>query len=407
MAMVETSALTACPHQQDMDDRKTAQVAGDKPGPAIRRGEDGTVHIRSFALARQILRGGGTRQAGFKAEEVTILRDGKVVPVLYQGGAVHQKQRAATARFFTPKAVNTRYRDLMVTQSDALIARLVQSGRADLDKLSMELAVAVAAEIIGLTESNLADMSNRLDRFFATPQSRGKVMQFITMLLNRWYLLQFYRADVRPAIRARKASPREDVISHLLSQNYLDHQILTECITYGAAGMVTTREFIVVAAWHLIDRPELRDRFLAADEDMKIRMLEEILRLEPVVGIIYRRTQANLCLDNAGREEKIAARTLVAINVRGVNTDPAMTGECPYRLEPDREIRDGKGGGALMSFGDGAHRCPGATVALQESAIFLDRLLRIPGLRLERAPDIAWSPVVAGYELRGATIATI
>lgn len=407
MAMVETSALTACPHQQDMDDRKTAQVAGDKPGPAIRRDEDGTVHIRSFALARQILRGGGTRQAGFKAEEVTILRDGKVVPVLYQDGAVHQKQRAATARFFTPKAVNTRYRDLMVTQSDALIARLVQSGRADLDKLSMELAVAVAAEIIGLTESNLADMSNRLDRFFATPQSRGKVMQFITMLLNRWYLLQFYRADVRPAIKARKASPREDVISHLLSQNYLDHQILTECITYGAAGMVTTREFIVVSAWHLIERPELRDRFLAADEDTKIRILEEILRLEPVVGTIYRRTQTDLVLDNAGKDEKIAAGTLVAINVRGANSDQTMTGACPYRLEPDREIRDGKGGGALMSFGDGAHRCPGATVALQESAIFLDRLLRIPGLRLERAPDIAWSPVVAGYELRGATIATI
>lgn len=27
-------------------------------------------------------------------------------------------------------------------------------------------------------------------------------------------------------------------------------EILAECITYGAAGMVTTREFIAVVAWH-------------------------------------------------------------------------------------------------------------------------------------------------------------
>lgn len=405
MAMVETSALTACPHQQDIDDRKTAAVAGDKAGPAIRRAEDGSVHIRGFAPARQLLRSSDTRQAGFMIDEISVLRDAKVVPVLYQDGTVHQKQRTATARFFTPKVVNNRYRDLMIAQSDALIARLREAGRADLDKLSMELAVAVAAEIVGLTDSNLSDMSDRLNRFFAMRRGGGKIRQLFTALLNRWYLLQFYRADVRPAIRARKAALREDVISHLVSQNYLDHQILTECITYGAAGMVTTREFIVIAAWHLIDRPDLRDRFLASDEETRIRILEEILRLEPVVGTLMRRTLDDLVLDTDEGMEKIPAGTRVLVDIRGTNTDPAMVGECPYRLDPDREIKDGKGGGALMSFGDGSHRCPGATVALQETAIFLERLLAIPGLRLERAPDIGWSQLVAGYELRGATIA--
>jgi hypothetical protein len=42
---------------------------------------------------------------------------------------------------------------------------------------------------------------------------------------------------------------------------------------------------------------------------------------------------------------------------------------------------------------------------LQEAAIFLDRLLRVPGIRLARTPDIGWNALIAGYELRGATLA--
>jgi cytochrome P450 len=57
-----------------------------------------------------------------------------------------------------------------------------------------------------------------------------------------------------------------------------------------------------------------------------------------------------------------------------------------------------------MSFGDGRHRCPGAAIALQESAIFLDQLFRAPGIRLAQAPTIASNWVVESYELRGAIV---
>ena len=51
----------------------------------------------------------------------------------------------------------------------------------------------------------------------------------------------FYVCDVRPAIVARRRERDEDVISHLIDQDYTDPEILIECVTYGAAGMVTTR----------------------------------------------------------------------------------------------------------------------------------------------------------------------
>jgi hypothetical protein len=93
------------------------------------------------------------------------------------------------------------------------------------------------------------------------------------------------------------------VRSHLIDQCCSNREILTECITYGVAGIATTRELIVVAAWHLFARTDLKMRFLDGDEMGRIAMLEEVLRLEPVVGVLYRRAEQNLFLDDDGRAE--------------------------------------------------------------------------------------------------------
>lgn len=53
--------------------------------------------------------------------------------------------------------------------------------------------------------------------------------------------------------------------------------------------MITTREFVVVAAWHLFEDDALRERFLDGDEQFQIAVLEEILRLEPVASVLHRR----------------------------------------------------------------------------------------------------------------------
>jgi cytochrome P450 len=197
---------------------------------------------------------------------------------------------------------------------------------------------------------------------------------------------------------------RQDIISHLIDQGYSNREILIECITYGAAGVATTRELIVVAAWHPFDRMDLRMRFLNGDEIDRIAILEEVIRLEPVVGLLYRRAEQNLLLDNNGLAETISAGTLLAIDIRAVNVDPAAAGVYPHRLDPDRQIEDHRFPRSLMSFGDGPHRCPGAAVALLESAIFLDHLFRVPGIRLTRMPTMKSNLLVESYELRGAIV---
>jgi cytochrome P450 len=393
-----------CPYQAGTDERKSAAAAAASPARA-KKLENGGITVVSFTLARKILRSGGTKQAGFMAELVDRATSKGAQPVLFQEGEVHQKQRTATARFFAPRIVTTQYRDLMNQLSDRLVARLLKKGRADLSDLSLDMAVAVAAEIIGLADKPLDGMAARLNSFFDQGVSRkiSKVRKIFNAVRSNLNLLGFYWLDVRPAIERRKKNPKEDVISHLIGQKYTNQEILTECLTYGAAGMVTTREFIVMAAWHLMERDAMRAQFIAADEAGKIALLEEILRLEPIVGALYRRAQKDLTFEEDGKTVHIPAGTLIDLDIRAANSDPVAAGECPFQLVPERGEKKKPVGS--MSFGDGNHRCPGATVALQETAIFLNQLLQVPNLRMVKPPTMEWNTLTVGYELRDAIIA--
>jgi len=250
----------------------------------------------------------------------------------------------------------------------------------------------------------LPGMPDRISRFLTNPpvglpMSPKLVWRIIT---SQAKLGLFYLLDVRPNIKVRRRVPREDVISHLIGQGYKDSEILTECVLFGAAGMVTTREFITMAALHLIERPMLRDRFVVAPEGEQRAILEEILRLEPVIGKLYRRATAAFVLPNG---DAVAKDQKFEVDVRSSNADGTAVGECPFHLDPDRTMPDPKTARAGMSFGDGRHRCPGAFVAMQESAVFLARLLALPGLRVVGTPSIAWSNLVGGYEFHECIIA--
>ncbi len=356
-------------------------------------------HLRSYAAVRQVLRDGdATRQAGFNAEAVqnTRLRQ----PVLFQDGAPHKEQRAAIARFFTPKTVSSEYRTLMEDLSNEVVAELRRHGRGDLSALSMSLAVQVAARVVGLTDSRRPGMDRRLDALLSLErlEHAPRLRRAAAFLKSQAHLFHFYLQDVRPAIAARRKELREDVVSHLLSKGYNDMEILIECVTYGAAGMVTTREFICMAAWHLLENDSLRRDYLQAEESERQRILQEILRLEPVVGHLYRRTVSAIALDGDGETQHVPAGALLDLDVRAANADAAAVGAEPLQLCSHRDLAKGVQP-AVLSFGDGGHRCPGAFIALQESDIFLQQLLRLP-LEVENPPRLGYNELVEGYELR-------
>ncbi|QCB93369.1 cytochrome P450 [Cellulomonas shaoxiangyii] len=380
--------------------RKLAQP-DDALAPPLERvdGPEPAWRIRSFELARTVLRhADATRQAGFNAEGFD--RDGGSSirpPILYLEGDAHHAQRRAAARFFAPRTVEG-YRPWMQETADGLVATVRADTWTDVAPLGMRMAVQVAARVIGLDRSSSRGMHRRLDTFFEpdtsvarTPLARWRALRRSTAMLR------FFLLDVQPAIRSRRRRRRDDLISRLLDDGFSDLDILTECVTYAAAGMVTTRELMTVAVWHLLDDDALLARYRAADREGRVAVLDEVLRLEPVIGHLLRRTTAPLRLEGPGGPVELPAGALVDIDVRAVNADAGTVGDDPLALRPARPLPRTVPP-ALLSFGDGHHKCPGAPLALVESEIFVSALVR-HDLAASGPPRVRWNDVSQGYDL--------
>jgi cytochrome P450 len=372
------------------------------PGCPVHVDADGVWRVQDFATARALLRSTDTRQAGFGVENAAKIENRMRMPVLWRDGVEHREHRRQTAKYFTPRRVEEKYRSLMDRLAEQQCDLLRRRGTADLSQLSFTLAVAVAAEVIGLTESG-PGMARRLNRFFdhvgGQPGWRNPKALYGQVASNL-NLAAFDWRDVRPAIAVRRAEPQDDLISHLLSEGCHNGEILGECVTFAAAGMVTTREFITVAAWHLFTDPDLRQAYVDGDERSRVAILHEILRVEPVVSNLARWTTAEMRVDGPDGPVTIPAGARVDIGVAAANLDPAAVGEQPDRLCPARPLADGVGDAGL-AFGDGPHRCPGAYIAIQETDIFLTKLFALPALTMVREPRVRIRPEINSYELVG------
>lgn len=366
----------------------------------VELGADGVWHIRGYAAAKAVLTG-ETRQDGFKRELVERMPRYMRKPVLYQDGAAHREQRSQTGRFFSPAAVQQRHMPLMEQVADAVVSDFARRGKADLNQLSAQMSTSVVAQVVGLTASPLNGLTARLSAILHskldfTP-SLNSVVPFLKL---QWNMAAFWFLDVAPAIRTRRHAPQDDLISHLLSKGYGNGDILAECITYGAAGMVTTQEFICAAAWHLLQNPELRERFINGEREERYRILYELLRLEPVVGHLYRRAAVDLHVPVDGGEQIIPAEARIHLDVGAINRDGDAMGAEPLAFDFNRNLEKGVPPAGL-SFGMGPHRCAGEHLAIAESDVFLRRLLAVPGLRILQEPQYGYNATIEGYELRG------
>lgn len=361
-----------------------------------------TTHIADFKTGRDILRSREAIQAGFQAEALDAIPGSQHLPVLYLEGEEHTEMRRATAKYFTPKQVDT-YTPMITKHADTLVAQLYSKGEMNLDDLSLKLAVNVAAQVIGLTNSLAPGITQRIQALASSnadgaPGASSKVMG-ISSWLQQVHVFSFFFLDVLPAIKARRKQPQDDLISYLIEREYIDLDILTESTMYGSAGMLTTREFISVAAHHLIKNPKLRNEYLHSLEKERHEILHEILRLEPVVSTLYRRTTNDIELDN----QILPKGTVIALDIQKANVDPNLLGDNAEEICPGRSLPKGVQA-PVMSFGDGIHRCPGAFLAIKETDVFLRRLLMINTLKITQEPTVTYNESIKGYELRGFRI---
>jgi cytochrome P450 len=379
-------AVQASPEAKTPDHRMSAGFVAERACP-----QPNSRVTHTFAGARELLRSSDVRQAGGEAMKM-VIDNPDHVSFFFLDGEVHKKRRASVAGYFTPKAIVTRYHPIINDSMDELIADLQAKGSGILDEMALLVAANVTAEILGLDCSgNAMAMARRIHEIRRTddPAEAKRLRE------------EFYQLHIAPAVAARRDDPRDDVISYMTKEGYSKAAMMIECATYGTAGVSTTREFIGMAAWHLFARTELKEQFLAADEAGQFAILQEILRLDPVTSYLYR--VADVDMPDAA-EGPIKAGDVVAIDIRSANVDTAVVGECPLAFDGDRAEKV-RNVASYLNFGDGPHRCPGSQVALHETRMFLDRLMRVPGIRLAKPPVMILANNTQSYEIREAVVA--
>lgn len=382
--MNDTTQTAPAPGTQDH--RKSAQFVAERSCP-----QPNARITRSFAGARELLRSPDVRQAGGEAVRM-VIDNPDHVSFFFLDGEVHRKRRASVAGYFTPKAIITRYHPIIKETMDQLIADLQATGTGILDEMALLVAAKVTAEILGLEcGGDPLGMAHRIHEIRRTTD-RAEAARLRDI---------FFDLHIAPAVEARRKEPRDDVISYMTRENYSKTAMMMEVSTYGTAGVSTTREFIGMAAWHLFDRPELKQAFLDADEAGQFAILQEILRLDPVTSFLYRKAEVDM---PDAIEGPIRAGDIVAIDLRSANLDTEAVGECPFVFDGERAEKV-RNMASFLNFGDGPHRCPGSQVALHETWIFLDRLMRVPGIRLAKPPVMTLASNTQSYEIREAVVA--
>jgi cytochrome P450 len=370
-----------------------------KTDPRIEKDATGTWHVRGYAEARDLLKEEMV-QEGFNAEDI---RKSGFDAVLYQHGEPHRQSRAAIAKFFSPTTVQQSHMPLIEKTADEIVAELKSTKRANLRVLSRQMATVVASAVIGLKPTK--GMIRRLDGMLHSPPlSNQPILKMLQILQGNYRRFAFLFGDVMPAISRRRKSPQNDVVSYMLSKGKKPLEIWVECVVYAAAGMATTQEFICIVLLHCLKDEKFRKIMMSDNASARYEALNEILRLEPVIGKLYRKTHEPITVTSEGKEVTIPEGEKITFHVYDVNVDSNALGESPTQLHAHRKLEKGVYR-SLIGFGSGPHRCAGEHLALAETDVFIQKILQVPGLRIESGPNILRNDTVEGYEVNDLILA--
>ena len=308
--------------------------------------------------------GSDPRQGTLSPRQMAMLPPPDEFTMLFLDPPDHTRLRALVNKAFTPRAVNAlepQIRGIM----GGLLDDIGDPGGLDLmPAVAQPLPVIVIAEMLGVP-----------------PQDRE---QFKTWSAQRARLLEptigrrereagaaasrAFDAYFRKIIEARRADPRDDILSALV-QAEDEGERLTERETLNMlrllliAGNETTTNLIGNGVLALLRSPDQLRR-LRDDPALIPSAVEELLRFDSPVQTDFRRVLED-CEVNGFPVRK---RDNVVLLIGAANRDPDAFDD-PDRLDVGRDQ------GPHLSFGRGIHHCLGAPLARLEGRIALEMLL--------------------------------
>jgi erythromycin 12 hydroxylase len=295
----------------------------------------------------------------------------------------HRALRHLVSATFTPRMVAG-----LEPRIRALTGQLLDDAgeRFDLvDALAFPLPVIVIAELLGLPPDDRPLFRTWADGLFNMqvgdpndPDLGPQVAAAMSEIID--YFLR--------ACRARRAEPRDDLISALVTTEAEgrvldDEEAANFSMLLLLAGHITTTVLLGNAVRTFDENPGVWAE-LRADPALVPGAIEEVLRLRSPFVQVGRATVR--AVEVGGVE--IPADALVLPWLLSASHDPRA------HREPEHfDLRRGLGGGAQLAFGHGVHFCLGAPLARLEGRVALEELTsRFQGLAVDRSVAVRHFP---------------
>ncbi|NBE08882.1 cytochrome P450 [Paragemmobacter ruber] len=288
----------------------------------------------------------------------------------------HTRLRGLVLRAFTSRRIAALAPEIAQLSHDLIDA--LPSGDIDLlPSFAQKLPVIIIARLLGVPEAMSDDLlrwSNAMVAMYMANRTAAMEDRAIAATTDFVDFLRGY-------IAARRADPRDDLITHLIAaesegDRLTTDELISTCILLLNAGHEATVHTIGNGVKALL---ETHTSPTALAPDRIEATVEEILRFDPALHLFTRWAYEDV--DVMGHRFRRGDR--VGLLLAAANRDPGVWDQ-PNRFLPDRPVKP------HASFGAGLHFCVGAPLARLELQVALPILFaRLPGLRLAGRPRYA------------------
>ena len=282
----------------------------------------------------------------------------------------HTRLRSLVLRAFTSRRIVALAPEISAL-SHQLIDQLPDGPFDLLTRFAQPLPVTIIARLLGVPENLAPDLlrwSNAMVGMYQAGRTRADEDRAITATTE---FVDFMRGY----IAARRQTPRDDLITHLIAaeeegERLSTDEMISTCILLLNAGHEATVHSIGNAAKTLLQTGHY------GQTPITDALVEETLRYDPPLHLFTRWAYEDI--DVVGH--MIPKGTRIACLLGAANRCPKHW-DAPHRFDATRSAK------ANLAFGAGLHFCLGAPLARLELVHALGALVaRLPGLRLAQTP---------------------
>ena len=253
------------------------------------------------------------------------------------------------------------------------------------EEIAAPLPTRMIAELIGAPPDDWEQFRAWSDAATGTADPEIELDWFVAM----GQLFEYFQK----LIAARRAEPRNDLLSVLAEAEIDEHRLTDEDLLNFAflllvAGNETTRNLIALGTLALISHPGQR-RLLVENPALIPSAVEEMLRWNSPVVHMARTAVADVEI----RGQRIAEGDVVVMLYGSANRDEDVFG-CD-----SEEFKVTRHPNPHIAFGCGEHSCVGAQLARLEATVMFEELLsRFPTLELAGEVDRMRATMVPGVK---------